>query len=191
MPQVIHTIGHSTRTFDELLRLLRAHGVVQLADVRTIPRSRRHPHFSREQLAPSLAAAGIAYRPLAALGGLRRPRRDSPNGGWRNESFRGYADYMLTPGFAEGLEELLAFSRDGATAVMCAEAVWWRCHRALLADALVVAGVRVLHIRTARAADEHKLCDFARVDGGRLTYPAAPQEDTNVRPGVRGNRKPR
>lgn len=188
MPQIIHTIGHSTRRFDELRDLLRAHGVVQLADVRTIPSSRRHPHFSREHLEPALAAHAIAYRHFAALGGLRRPRRDSPNVGWRNESFRGYADHMQTEEFAAGLEELLSYAARGATAVMCAEAAWWRCHRSLLADALVVRGVTVLHIRSMDSADEHQLCDFARTDGHRITYGIAHAGDTRVRRRERGNR---
>src|SRR5512140_1536757 len=136
----IYTIGHSVRTFEEFLALLRAHGIDRLADIRTVPRSRRHPHFSREQLAPALEAQGITYRHFPALGGLRRPVKNSPNTYWRNESFRGYADYMQTDAFAHAVDDLLAFAGGGRATVMCAEAVWWRCHRALLADGLLVRG---------------------------------------------------
>jgi uncharacterized protein (DUF488 family) len=168
---IVFTIGHSTRTFDEFVALLRAHAIVHLADIRTVPRSRRHPHFSRESLMTSLPAAGIAYRHIAELGGLRHPRRDSPNRGWRNDSFRGYADHMLTDEFARGVDELLAFAEE-PTAVMCAEAVWWRCHRQLLADALVARGIEVRHISSASSAPPHRLTDFARPreDGG-VCYP--------------------
>jgi uncharacterized protein (DUF488 family) len=171
---MIYTIGHSTRTFDEFTALLAAHQIAQLVDIRTIPRSRRHPHFSWESLTASLPAAGIAYWHLGELGGLRKPRRDSPNGGWRNDSFRGYADYMLTPAFRRALDELIhAATGAGApvTAIMCAEAVWWRCHRQLVADALVARGITVRHITSAAAAPEHSLTSFARVAKGVVTYP--------------------
>ncbi len=168
----VFTIGHSTRPLEEFLALLRAHGITQLADVRTVPKSRRHPHFAGDALARSLAAAGIAYRHFAGLGGLRKPRRDSRNAGWRNDSFRGYADYMATDEFERALGELIEWSGGGPTAIMCAEAVWWRCHRQLVADALVARGVDVRHITSAAPAQAHQLTAFARVDAaGRLTYP--------------------
>jgi uncharacterized protein (DUF488 family) len=173
MTTTAFTIGHSTRTLDDFVSLLRAHGVAQIADVRTVPKSRRHPHFAGDALARSLPEAGIAYRHFPALGGLRRPRRDSRNTGWRHESFRGYADHMETPAFQTALGELIAWSGEGrATAIMCAEAVWWQCHRQLIADALVARGVGVRHIMSATSAPPHALTSFARVDEGRVTYPA-------------------
>jgi uncharacterized protein (DUF488 family) len=143
---------------------------VRLGDIRTVPRSRRHPHFSREALEQSLPAAGLVYRHFPELGGLRRPRRDSPNAGWRHQGFRGYADHMLTEEFAHGLDELVAFAAQ-PTAVMCAEAVWWQCHRQLLSDALVVRGIEVRHISSAKSAPAHTLTDFARPENGRILYP--------------------
>lgn len=177
-PLTIFTIGHSTRTLEQFVELLAIHGVRQVADIRTVPRSRRHPQFEREALARSLPARGLVYLHLPALGGLRRARADSVNTAWQNASFRGYADYMATPGFARGLEELIAFARKAPTAIMCAEAVWWRCHRRLVADALLVAGTNakrqtivVRHIVSTAAAAPHELTPFARVEDGRLTYP--------------------
>src|SRR5205823_11429081 len=164
---------HSTRTFDELVALLRAHGVAQLADIRTVPRSRRHPHFAAEALTRSLPVAGIAYRHFPGLGGLRKPRRDSPNSAWRHEGFRGYADYMETAEFEHALDDLLEFAAAGersATAIMCAEAVWWRCHRQLVADALVARGVDVRHIMSIDSAPPHTLTAFARAADGRVSY---------------------
>jgi uncharacterized protein (DUF488 family) len=172
MPEaVIDTIGHSTRPLDEFIALLQAHGVRQIADIRTVPRSRRHPHYSQEALSRSLPAVGVAYRHFADLGGLRKPRRDSSNTAWRHEGFRGYADYMQTPAFAAALDDLVAFSREGLTTMMCAEAVWWRCHRQLVADALVARGLEVRHIMSAAAARPHSLTDFAQLDGQRVVYP--------------------
>jgi uncharacterized protein (DUF488 family) len=168
---IVYTIGHSTRALDEFIALLHAHGVTQLADVRTIPKSRRHPHFAGVALSQSLPAAGIGYRHFPGLGGLRKPASDSPNGGWRHAGFRGYADYTQTPAFAEALAHLIDWSGEAPTAVMCAEAVWWQCHRQLIADALVVRGIEVRHITTAKAAAAHALTSFARVDGLRVTYP--------------------
>ena len=167
----IFTIGHSTRTLDDFIALLGAHGVTQLADVRTIPKSRRHPHFSKEALSASLPAAGITYRHFAGLGGLRKPRADSANTAWRHEGFRGYADYMETPAFTQALDDLVGWSQEALSAVMCAEAVWWQCHRRLIADALLVRGTEVRHIMSPAAATPHELTEFARVDGGRLRYP--------------------
>jgi len=167
----VYTVGHSTRSFEELVGLLRAHGVRRLVDVRTVPRSRRHPHFSREALVESLPAAGIEYRWLRELGGLRRPRPDSPNTGWRNESFRGFADHMQTAGFAAAVDELLALAQGDDLAIMCSEAVPWRCHRSLVGDALLVRGAKVLDIMSAGKATPHRLTPFARVAGTEVTYP--------------------
>jgi uncharacterized protein (DUF488 family) len=174
------TIGHSTRSLAELVDLLRANGVQHLADVRTVPRSRRHPHFNREALPEPLWAAEIAYTHHPALGGLRRPvagARD--NAGWRNPSFRGFADYMQTPAFREAIEALVALAAGERVAVMCAEAVPWRCHRSLIADALVVRGVEVLHILSPRSVQAHALTAWAVVDGTRIAYP-----DTGALPGL-------
>jgi uncharacterized protein (DUF488 family) len=167
----VHTIGHSTRALDEFIALLRAHGVRQLADVRTVPKSRRHPHFALDALSQSLPGAGIAYRHAAGLGGLRKPMAESRNTAWRHEGFRGYADYMQTPAFESALDALVDWSREEPTTVMCAEAVWWRCHRQLIGDALVARGVAVRHIMSARSAAEHTLTEFARVHATRVTYP--------------------
>lgn len=169
---MVLTIGHSTRTFEEFLRLLRAHGVTAVADVRTVPRSRRHPHFSTEKLSALLGAEGVAYRHVPGLGGLRKPRADSANGGWRVEGFRGYADYMQTPEFLTALESLLDFAREFRVAVMCAESKWWQCHRQLVADALVVRGIEVRHIMSVREAPLHAITAFARVSGTTISYPA-------------------
>jgi uncharacterized protein (DUF488 family) len=171
-------IGHSTRSLEELVALLRSCGVVTLADIRSIPRSRRNPQFEQGALEPALAGAGIRYAHLARLGGLRHPRKDSANAGWRNASFRGYADYMLTGDFEEGLVELRALAREGPVAVMCAEAVPWRCHRSLLADALFARGVVVEHIVGRGRTRPHRLTPFAERVGRRVIYPppAAGQE---------------
>jgi len=167
----VWTIGHSTRSLETLLGLLRAHGIERVADVRRFPRSRRHPHVNAETLARDLPAAGLAYRHLPGLGGFRRPRAESRNTGWRNPSFRGYADYMETDEFAGHLATLLDEARAGRTAIMCAEAVPWRCHRSLISDALLARGVEVRHILGARAAEPHALTAGARVEGTRVIYP--------------------
>ena len=168
----IYTVGHSTRTTRELLELLRAQGVEQVVDVRTIPRSRHNPQFNRPALSRSLHAAKLRYRHLKALGGLRPARVDSINRGWRNASFRGFADYMQTEDFAAGLARLVQISKRHPTAIMCAEAVPWRCHRSLIADALTVAGWRVLHIQSRGTPRSHRRTPFLRVRGGTLLYPA-------------------
>lgn len=167
----VSTVGHSTRSLEAFVDILRAFGIQHLVDVRTVPRSRRHPQFNREALPGSLAAAGIDYTHMAALGGLRRTRPDSVNAGWRNASFRGYADYMQTPEFAEALITLIAVAERTRVAMMCAEAVPWRCHRSLIADALVARGVRVVHLLDATHAQEHRMTPFARVEGQTVTYP--------------------
>jgi uncharacterized protein (DUF488 family) len=156
---------------DELLGLLRTHGVRQLADIRTVPRSRRHPQFAIEALSTSLPAAGIAYRHFPHLGGLRKPRPDSTNTAWQHAGFRGYADYMGTRDFDDALTALIAWSEAAPTAIMCAEAVWWRCHRRLVADALVARGIEVRHIISAADPRPHVLTEFGRIEGGRVTYP--------------------
>ena len=167
----LFTIGHSNRPLEEFLSLLRAWRVELLVDVRTIPRSRHNPQFNRESLSASLAAVHIDYRHLPGLGGLRHPRKDSINTAWQNASFRGYADYMQTPEFTQNLQELGQLGAAHTTAIMCAEAVPWRCHRSMIADALTARGVPVRHIMTGEKADLHKLRDFAQVHDGRVIYP--------------------
>jgi uncharacterized protein (DUF488 family) len=171
MPLTVLTIGHSTRALDDFVALLDAHCVVQLADVRTHPGSRRHPQYGATALAQALAAHRIDYRHFAALGGRRSPAVDSPNGGWQNGSFRGYADHMATEAFTDALEELIAWSATAPTAIMCAEAIWWRCHRRLIADVLVARGIEVRHILSLERAAPHELTPFALVEGERVTYP--------------------
>jgi uncharacterized protein (DUF488 family) len=168
---VLYSIGHSTRPLAEFIGLLQDFGVELVADVRTVPRSRHNPQFNRETLPGELAAAGIGYVHLPRLGGLRHPKKDSPNQGWRNPSFRGFADYLKTPEFEAGLAELLELARERRTTLMCAEAVPWRCHRSLIADALAVRGVRVEHILGPGKAQAHRLTPFARVEAGGLIYP--------------------
>jgi uncharacterized protein (DUF488 family) len=170
----VSTVGHSTHPIEEFIGILRAYGIRRLVDVRTIPGSRRNPQFSRENLAASLHAAGIEYHHLPGLGGLRRPRKDSTNTGWRNASFRGYADYMQTPEFGESLDHLIELASETATAIMCAEAVPWRCHRSLIADALTARGIAVIDILSATKSQPHALTPFAKVEGRRVTYPATP-----------------
>jgi uncharacterized protein (DUF488 family) len=167
----LFTIGHSTRPFEALVGLLQHHRIDLLADVRTVPASRRMPHFARASLERSLPAHGIEYRHLPALGGLRKPRQDSTNTGWRNVSFRGYADYMGQDAFWQGLAELAALSSGRRVAVMCAEAVPWRCHRSLLSDALTVRGHEVRHITALSDPTPHVLTPFARLQDGRIRYP--------------------
>jgi uncharacterized protein (DUF488 family) len=172
----LFTIGHSTRPLADFVDLLRQAGVRELVDVRSVPRSRRNPQFEGDALAHSLPAAGIDYRHAAGLGGFRRPRRDSPNAGWDHPSFRGYADYMATAEFGAALEELQRRGRERPTCVMCAETQWWRCHRRLISDALVVRGWRVTHLGLGAAPTDHGLTPFAVVDGHAITYPPAQQE---------------
>ncbi len=166
------TIGHSNRPLEQFIQLLEAHGVEVLADVRTVPRSRHNPQFNRETLPGVLAAANIEYRHMPGLGGLRHALKDSINRGWQNLSFRGFADYMQTGAFEASLDELLSVSRTRRVALMCAESVPWRCHRSLIADALVARGVPVRHIANAARANPHRPMPFARIESGRVTYPA-------------------
>jgi uncharacterized protein (DUF488 family) len=168
---VIFTIGHSTHPLDRFLAILGAHGITGLADVRRIPGSRRHPHFSREALVESMPGHGIEYRHLPGLGGRRRGTDASVNTAWQHPSFRAYADHMASDEFREGLEELLAFAKERRVAVMCAEAQWWQCHRQLIADALVVRRTDVHHILAATRAAAHTLTSFARVEGISVRYP--------------------
>ena len=171
-PTVVLTVGHSTRASDDFLALLQAHGVKRLVDVRTIPRSRHNPQFNRERLASAVRLAGISYLHMKALGGLRHARRDSVNIAWRNRSFRGFADYMQTPDFARGLRRLTSAARTKRTAIMCAEAVPWRCHRSLIADALLARGYRVEEIESLKRTRVHRLTPWARVRGSKITYPS-------------------
>src|SRR5271156_2002330 len=167
----IFTIGHSNRPIAEFLRLLEAQGVKRVADVRTIPRSRYNPQFNAETLAESLRDAGIDYVPMKELGGLRHAKSDSINTGWKNASFRGFADYMQTPEFAAGINSLISIAREKTTAIMCAEAVPWRCHRSLVAVALVARGIEVDDILSETRAQPHAITSFARVRGTQITYP--------------------
>ena len=168
----VWTIGHSTRTADEFVSLLRSHEIDRLGDIRTIPQSRRHPHFGRDALSARLAGESIQYRHFKDLGGLRKPRADSANGAWKNQAFRGYADHMQTPEFAAAVDELLAFGDGGRLVVMCAEAVWWRCHRMLLSDALVARDIEVQHILGATSVQPHRLTPFAQIQDSRhVRYP--------------------
>ena len=175
MSLCIFTIGHSTRPIDEFLGMLQGHGVHRLVDVRTVPRSRHNPQFNREELSRALHGRRLHYRHMPELGGLRRPRRDSVNTAWRNESFRGYADYMQTPEFQQPLELLIELAREEPTAIMCAEAVPWRCHRSLIADALLVRGIEVLEIASATRATPLTLHAWARVQGHTVIYPGEQQ----------------
>ncbi len=186
----IYAVGHSTRTAEELVELLHAHGVQTLADIRTVPRSRTNPQFNRDALPRTLAAEGLRYAHLPRLGGLRRPRPDSPNAAWRNTSFRGYADYMQTDEFTRGLEELRALTPDGPLALMCAEAVRWRCHRTLVADALFARGVEVRHITSRTRADPHKLTPFAELHGRQVLYPGPGAREADEGSASPGDRAP-
>jgi Protein of unknown function, DUF488 len=172
----ILTIGHSTHPIDEFISMLQAHGVQQLVDVRTIPKSRRVPQFNQDALAKKLKTFGIHYIHLKALGGLRHAKKDSINLGWRNASFRGYADYISTDEFRAALGRLLELAHAKPTAIMCAEAVPWRCHRSLIGDALLVRGVQVEDIMSATSRRPHQLTPFARVQGHEITYPATNNE---------------
>ena len=178
----IYTVGHSTRLAEELVELLRAHGIRTLVDIRTVPRSRTNPQFNQDTLPGTLARADIRYVHLPRLGGLRHARKDSPNTAWRNASFRGYADYMRTDEFARGLEELRELTEDGPLALMCAEAVRWRCHRSLVADALYARGVEVLHITSRTRAEPHELTPFAVLHGRQVLYPGRQEEEARPAP---------
>jgi uncharacterized protein (DUF488 family) len=173
----VFTVGHSTRSLEALVALLQAHDVKRLVDVRTIPRSRRNPQFNKETLPAALRAEGIKYRHFPKLGGLRHARGDSPNKAWRNASFRGFADYMQTPEFTDAIEKLGELAIKERLALMCAEAVPWRCHRSLIADALSVRCFRVEHIMSGIRCQPHKTTPWAKIRGTRITYPLDEPKD--------------
>ena len=177
----IFTVGHSTHPLETLVAMLKAHDVKTVADVRRFPRSRKFPQFNDDALAVDLPGHGLHYVPFPALGGRRRPAKDSVNAGWRSEGFRGYADYMQTPAFESALAALERLASQQPTAIMCAEAVPWRCHRSLISDALLVRGWKVIDITSKTAATPHDLASFAKVDGLKITYP---QEAEKGSPGL-------
>ncbi len=166
----VWTIGHSTHANDDFIHILKAHEIKTLMDVRSFPGSRRYPQFNRSELSESLAGEGIAYHHLPSLGGRRRPSPASKNTAWRNPSFRAYADHMETVEFKQGLEQLGELARKGTTAVMCAEALWWRCHRSLIADYVKALGATVIHVSDQRKVENHPYTSAARVVQGRLSY---------------------
>ena len=176
------TIGHSRHTLEEFIRLLRAHGATCAVDVRTVPRSRHNPQFNKDSLPRSLKKAGLGYVHTPGLGGLRHSKHDSLNLGWRNASFRGYADYMQTPEFERSLDELIRLANQERIVLMCAEAVPWRCHRSLIADALLVRGIRTEDIMSATHRQVHTLTPFAKVRGTAITYPAEASESPQIKP---------
>jgi uncharacterized protein (DUF488 family) len=167
----VYTIGHSTRTLDEFLSLLAAYNITLLVDVRTVPRSRHNPQFNKETLPDTLKPHGIKYIHMPEIGGLRHPKRDSVNLAWENLGFQGYADFMQTKEFIDSLLKIVALARENCLAIMCAEALPWRCHRSLISDALVVRHVKVLHIISATDTITHKVTEFAHVEGTKITYP--------------------
>jgi hypothetical protein len=189
-PALVLTIGHSTRTLEEFIGLLQAHGVTCVADVRTIPRSRYNPQFNKESLPSSLEKAGLGYVHLPGLGGLRHAHPDSVNLGWRNASFRGFADYMQTPEFEQGLQELVQLATREQIALMCAEAVPWRCHRSLIADALLVRGIRTEDIMSPTRRQIHTLTPFAKVRGTVITYPTEAPGGAQKVPSAKRSRSP-
>jgi uncharacterized protein (DUF488 family) len=170
---LVLTIGHSTRSIEQFIGLLQAHGATCVVDVRTVPRSGHNPQFDKGSLPRSLKKVGLEYIHMPGLGGLRHAKRDSANAGWRNASFRGYADYMQTPQFAESLKELIRLTSGDRVVLMCAEALPWRCHRSLVADALLVRGIRAEDIMSTTHRHVHTLTPFAKIQGVEITYPAA------------------
>jgi len=168
---IVFTVGHSTRTIEDFVALLKGHDIQRLIDVRSIPRSHHNPQFARDHLTPVLARFGIRYSHMPGLGGRRNARKYSRNTGWRNLSFRGYADYMETPAFEDSLDRCIALARDERVVLMCAEAVPWRCHRSLIADALLARGIEVRDITSAVRARPHSLTSWAQIRGGHVTYP--------------------
>ena len=176
----IWTIGHSTRSFEELVEVLRGYGIEAVVDVRTVPRSRKNPQFNRDELEVKLPEAGIAYSHAKDLGGLRNPLKDSINSGWQNDSFRGFADHMQTEGFRLALERLMSQAESAKTAIMCAETLPWHCHRSLIADALLVRGFEVVEIFDAAKSQPHRMTSFAVVDGDNITYPPMDAETSSA-----------
>ncbi len=191
-PHIVLTVGHSTRTIEEFIGLLQGHGATCVVDVRTVPRSWHNPQFNKAALARALKKARLGYVHLPGLGGLRHAKGDSLNVGWRNASFRGYADYMQTPEFEQSLEELIRLAKQGRIAIMCAEAVPWRCHRSLIADALLVRGIRAEDIMSPTRRQVHILTPFAKVRGARVTYPAEVLQTATKKPSAKraGSRPP-
>ena len=192
---IVLTIGHSTRTLEEFISLLKTHSVTHVVDVRTVPRSRHNPQFNKASLPKALKKAGLGYVRLPGLGGLRYAKRDSTNMGWRNTSFRGYADYMQTPEFEQSLVELIQLAKQDRIAIMCAEAVPWHCHRSLIADALLVRGIHAEDIMSPTRRQAHTLTSFAKVRGTTIAYPAGaslstPKKPSVKRPGPRQSKKP-
>jgi uncharacterized protein (DUF488 family) len=187
---IVLTIGHSTRTLEEFIGLLQAHGATCVVDVRTIPRSRYNPQFNKESLPHSLQKAGLGYVHLPGLGGLRHAHADSVNLGWRNASFRGFADYMQTPEFEQGLQELVQLATRERIALMCAEAVPWRCHRSLIADALLVRGIRTEDIMSPTRRQVHTMTPFAKVRGTVITYPSEASGGAQKVPSAKPSRSP-
>ena len=185
---LVMTIGHSTHTIEEFIRLLQAHEATCVVDVRTVPRSRHNPQFNKESLPLSLKQAGLGYVHAPGLGGLRHAKLDSPNMGWRNASFRGYADYMQTPEFAQSLEEVVGLANQDRIVLMCAEAVPWRCHRSLIADALLVRGIRTEDIMSATRRQVHTLTPFAKVRGTVITYPGEAPESAQKKSSAKRSR---
>jgi uncharacterized protein (DUF488 family) len=180
IPEEVWTVGHSRRTFEEFVALLKSFGIQTVADVRRFAVSKRFPHFSQMQLFKSLSVVGIEYEDFGDLGGRRRPLPDSPNTLWRNEAFRGYADFMMTPKFHESVERLIEVAAKRRTAIMCAEALWWRCHRGLIADHLKAAGIKVTHIMGVSESQEHPYTSAAHVEDGKLSY--APNQTPQLVP---------
>jgi len=178
---IVLTIGHSTRTLEEFIRLLQAHAVTRVVDVRTVPRSWHNPQFNKDSLPGSLKKVGVKYVHMPGLGGLRHATRDSLNTGWRNASFRGYADYMQTPEFEKALDKLIELAKQDRIALMCAEAVPWRCHRSLIADALSVRGIRTEDIMSITRRQVHSITPFAEVRGALITYPAEDSQNAQRR----------
>ena len=170
-PQPVFTLGHSTLPFEKFVTLLKAHGARRVIDIRTIPRSRHNPQYDQKSFSSSLRKSGLEYVHLKDLGGLRKPKADSQNSAWRNASFRGYADYMQTPEFENGLEKAIRLSQEKVSALVCAEALPWRCHRSLVSDAFVIRGIPVEHIFSNSRSEAHELTDFAKVRGTKITYP--------------------
>jgi uncharacterized protein (DUF488 family) len=168
---VVFTIGHSIRPVSEFIEMMKAYGIEKVVDIRAIPKSRYNPQFNKDTLRSSLKEANIEYLHIKGLGGLRHAQKDSPNMGWRNASFRGFADYMQTENFEENLENLIEAAEKRATVIMCSEAVPWRCHRSLIGDALLIRGVHVRHIMSARSSRDHTLTPWAKAKGGKITYP--------------------
>lgn len=181
-PPVVMTLGHSTRTIDEFINLLKLHEITLVVDIRSIPRSRHNPQFNKDELSGNLKSAGIRYVHMVELGGLRHPSRNSLNRAWRNASFRGYADYMQTPQFQQALEKLISLAHKDRIALMCAEVVPWRCHRSLIADALLIRGITCEDIIYGSGTHAHSLTSFAKVDGTQITYPLTePPVDISIR----------